>query len=389
MSGGKRKRPDGTGTFFKTGSGQWIAQIRQYDELTGKSRQIRRRARNRDHARELLAMLRAGQGPRSARTDISFAEYLQYWRDEVLPLQHKAPATTAIYQQCLAYYGIPAAGRIPLAQLTPSACERWLDKVGKTRKLGSRDPVSGVRNRDGEPIAASTVRNTYMAALQALKTAERDGLIASNPLSHVPSPRVSLQDVPVTKPHEVEALLTACQGRRIEPLVHFVSWTGCRIGEALALRWSDVDLNRQTATLRRGGHLRDTTKNSKIRTVTLLPVVVEQLQSAKRRTRRERLILGEGWHDSDLVFTSGSGRALDRDNVSHELKRALVAAGITPKRPWHSLRHGLAHRLIIAGVPLSMVSAMVGHSSVAMTNDIYGHVDATIPLEVLQKAMGQ
>lgn len=113
----------------------------------------------------------------------------------------------------------------------------------------------------------------------------------------------------------------------------------------------------------------------------------EQLQEVERRTRTERLAVGEGWHDSDLVFASATGRALDRDNVSHELQRALIAAGITPKRPWHSLRHGLAHRLIIAGVPLSMVSAMVGHSSVAMTNDIYGHVDATIPLDVLKKAM--
>lgn len=219
-------------------------------------------------------MLREGRGTLSARTDISFAEYLKYWRDEVLPLQHKAPSTTATYEQCLTYYGIPAAGRIPLAQLTPSACERWLDEVGKTRKLGRRDPISGVRTRDGDPIAASTVRNTYMAALQALKAAEKDGLIPSNPLSLVPSPRVPKQDVPVTKPHEVEALLAACRGRRTEPLVHFVSWTGCRIGEALALRWSDVDLDRQTATLRRSGHLRDTTKNSKIRTVTLVPHVM-------------------------------------------------------------------------------------------------------------------
>ncbi len=385
----QKKRPAGSGSIFKTKDGQWIAQVRQYDELTGKSRQIRRRARNRDHARELLAGLRDGQHPSSARTDMSFANYLKYWRDEVLPLQRKAPSTAAIYEQCLTYYGIPAAGRIPLTQLSPSACERWLDEVSNTRKLGRRDAATGERTRDGERIAASTVRNTYMAALQALNTAERDGLIPSNPLSLVPSPRVPKQDVPVTKPHEVEALLAACRGRRTEPLVHFVAWTGCRIGEALALRWSDVDLDRQTATLRRGGHLRNTTKNSKIRTVTLLPVVVEQLQCVKRRTRRERLALGEGWHDSDLVFTSATGRALDRDNVSHELQRALIAAGITPKRPWHSLRHGLAHRLILAGVPLSMVSAMVGHSSVAMTNDIYGHVDATIPLDVLKEAMGQ
>jgi len=383
-----KSRQDGKGSVFRTKEGQWIAQIRRYDELTGKSRQIRRRAKSRDHARQLLAELNRSATP-SAASSMTFAEYLTNWRDESLPIQDRAPSTKAIYHQCLTYYGIPAAGKIPLTRLTPSILERWLDAVRNTRKLGKADPVTKVRTRNGAAIAASTVRNTYMAASQALETAVRDGLITANPLSQIDAPRVAKVAVPATKPNEVEALLRACENRRIEPLVYFVTWTGCRIGEALALRWKDVDLNASTATLRRGSHEGDSTKNRKIRDVTLLPEVVEQLLAVKARTRRERLAAGSGWHESGLVFTSSTGRPLDYNNVAHELQRALKAAGVTTQRPWHSLRHGLAHRLIPKGMPLPLLSAMLGHSGIAITADTYGHVDSRVPLEVLSEALGR
>lgn len=383
----KKTRRDGSGSIFKDRDGKWIAQIRQFDPLTGKSRQIRRRARSRDDARDALTELRKGAAAPSIPGKVTFGDYLTRWRDESLPIQDRAPSTQKIYHECLTYYGIPAAGQIPLANLTPSIAERWLDAVRRTRKLGKADKVTKVRIRDGATIAPSTVRNTFMAARQALETAVRDGLIFSNPLGEIDTPRVAKVEVPVTKPDQLDALLKACENRRIEPLVYFVAWTGCRIGEALALRWSDVDLGTCTATLRHGSREGDSTKNRKIRDVTLLPEVTDQLKAVKARTRRERLKAGSGWHRSDLVFTSATGRPLEYNNVSHELQRALKAAGVTPRRPWHSLRHGLAHRLIPRDLPLPLLSAMLGHSSVAITTDIYGHVDSRIPVEVLRKAL--
>ena len=69
------------------------------------------------------------------------------------------------------------------------------------------------------------------------------------------------------------------------------------------------------------------------------------------------------------------------------LQRALKAAGVTTRRPWHSLRHGFAHRVIPRGLPLPLLGAMLGHSSSAITVDIYGHVDSRIPVEVLSRAL--
>ena len=122
-----KKRRNGDGSIFQTGDGQWIAKYPVRDELTGKSKPMRRRARSRDHARELLAEMKATKGKGSLpTTGITFAEYLSQWRDETLPIQDRAASTKAIYHQCLTYYGTPAAGGIALARLTPSACEQWL-----------------------------------------------------------------------------------------------------------------------------------------------------------------------------------------------------------------------------------------------------------------------
>lgn len=382
-------RKDGSGSFFRDARGQWIAQIRVFDDMTGKSRQVRRRAKSRDHARQLLAELRANP-PVARANGLLLADVLERWCAETLPHSGLAPNTRDIYRQCLSDYGIPAAGAMRLDKFTPSLADKWLVEVRATRKLGRRNETTGVRIRDGEPIAPSTVRNTYIAAVKALDWAVRDGLTASNPLRSVARPVVPRVGVPVTKAEEVDRLLVACQGRRIESLVWFVANTGVRVGEALSLRWSDVDLGSSTATIRRGTLGGTTTKTGRIRTVTLVPDLVARLRSHRIQQNAERLALGSGWGNHDgLVFTSVSGQPLDRSNVTHELQRALRVADVTTARPWHALRHGLAHRLIVAGVPLATVSAILGHSGIGITADTYGHVDAAVPVDVLEQALAQ
>lgn len=382
----RKARPDGSGSIMHTSEG-WRVQVRVYDEFTGKSRQIRRRARSRDHARNLLReLLKTDRAVRVSDPTITLADYLRSWSHQNLPGIGLAPSTVRIYRQCLLDYGIPAAASLTLRDLTPSQAQRWLSRVRETRKLVV-DPNSGDRVRAGDQIAASSARNTYVAALRALDTAVRDGILRVNPLRGVDRPSVPRAAVPVTKPDETDRLLVACTGRRIEPLVLFVAFTGCRIGEALALRWEDVDLDSATVVIRRGSHARAATKSGKFRSITLLPEVAEALLSVRSRTRRERLAVGTGWHDAGLVFTSATGHQLDRSNVTHELQRALRAAGVTTERPWHSLRHGFAHRLLKKGVPLPLVSALLGHSGIAITADTYGHLDSRVPVEVLKEAL--
>lgn len=392
-----RKRANGAGSVFyrraTTGKkATWVAQVKIPDPLTGKTRTVTRTAGTRDEARRLLTDLLDGAPAAQPAGAITFAAWLQRWSDQNLPRLPIKDTTKTIYRDCLAWYGIPAAGTIKLVDLTPSAAELWIERVAATKKTvkavtdadGNEARPAG---RHGAPIAASSVRNTYQAASRALDTAVRDGLIPSNPLREVERPKVPRAVVPVTGADDVDRLLVACEGRHVEPLVWFVAYTGCRVGEALGLHWADVDLDAGTAVIRRAAPGAASTKNETLRTLSLVPALSDQLRSRRRQQTADRLKMGAGWQAGDLVFTSATGRPLDRRNVTHELRRALKAAGVTTERPWHSLRHGLAHRLLTAGVPLPLVSAMLGHSSVHVTVATYGHLDGTIPADVLTSAL--
>lgn len=89
------------------------------------------------------------------------------------------------------------------------------------------------------------------------------------------------------------------------------------------------------------------------------------------------------------MFVTGSGHPMDAHNVRRDLKAVLVAANLPSERPWHSLRHGLAKRLLEQGMPLQVVSAMLGHSSIRVTADTYGHVNPAIDQDTLVKALGR
>lgn len=368
----------GDGSVYRDGK-TWVAQVYVWDPFQGKTRKRRRRAKTRDQARILLASMQNEpvQDPRTTRWQ--FGAYLAWWAEEALPHRQVADSTKHLYRRYLTRYGVPAAEGLWLDDLTPSTGEQWIARVARTAKVLPRrgEPA-------GTPISAATVRQVYWAAVAAVDTAVRDGLLPVNPLRSVDQPRVAKADVPVTSGDHVEAVLARLQGDRLFPLVTLVAYTGCRIGEATALRWDDVDLDAGRVTFRRGS-MSGETKNRKYRTVTLLPIVVDALREWRKVQRRE--LLAAGRSRQRLVFTGRDGDWLRVEPQTRRLRRVLVEVGATDERPWHSLRHGLVHRLLSAGVPLAAVSAVVGHSGVAITADTYGHLEAALPVETLESAL--
>jgi integrase len=151
---------------------------------------------------------------------------------------------------------------------------------------------------------------------------------------------------------------------------------GLRQGEALALRWEDVDLDRGLVhvrhTLRRGDRQIAEPKTERSRRTLLMPAeVVSAVRAQRVRQARERLAAGKRWTDLDYVFTTPTGRALDGVNVTHEFQRALERAGL-PRQRFHDLRHAHATLLIEGGVELAVVSRALGHADLSTTADVYG-----------------
>ena len=317
-------RPKLPGSVYQRADGKWVAQLR----VDG--RKIRKYASSERAANELLKDMRA-MPPKvtaaAART-MTVADYVRHWLDESLPHQGLADSTQAMYRSLGASVVIPALGRTRLASFDPSDVEAWLRKVD-TLRTKPRTPRATKKNPNpdpipGRPLSASTKRLAYGVLEKALDTAVRDDLIPTNPVRDVKRPKAGKTAVPVVQPDQAEIALQAAAGTRIETLLWFVTWTGARIGEALALRWDDVDLDRATATIRASAVGSDRTKTAAgYRSVTLIPEVVDRLKAWRKAQRADRLKMGAGWANTDnLVFVTGTG--IRHDQFLAELRTSKI-----------------------------------------------------------------
>jgi integrase len=155
---------------------------------------------------------------------------------------------------------------------------------------------------------------------------------------------------------------------------------GLRQGEALGLRWQDVDMQmgylRISKQLQRiDGRLQlvePKTKRSR-RTLALPQSIARSLAAHRIRQDRERAAAGDRWTDTGLVFTTTDGHGLDGTAITKRFQHHLVAAGL-PRRRFHDLRHSCATLLLVQGVSPRVVMDVLGHSQIGLTMNTYSHV---------------
>jgi integrase len=189
----------------------------------------------------------------------------------------------------------------------------------------------------------------------------------------------------------VRRVLEATQTSRYAALFAFLVNTGLRRGEALALGWSDVDLDGGVLLVRGtlgrvGGALVVTEpKTAKSRrSVTLSATAERVLRDVRTAQAVERLRAGSAWQKTGYVFTTELGMPCEPRNALRALKDAAKQAGL-PNIGLHTLRHSAAAVMLVNGVPLKVVSEVLGHASIGITGDIYGHVSPEVSRDALAR----
>jgi integrase len=233
----------------------------------------------------------------------------------------------------------------------------------------------------------------------ALARAVRWGLVPRNVATMVDGPRVPRRRVPVLTGEEAQRFMIAVRDDRLGALYVVALSLGLRQGEVLGLRWSDVDLDRQSLTVGaalqrvsgKGLVLVEPKTETSRRKITLPGYCLGVLREHRVRQLRDRLLAGSRWSETGLVFTSALGTGLESGLVTKRLQRILAACGL-PRLRFHDLRHSAASLLGAQGVPPRVVMEVLGHSRISVTMDLYSHVFPSLlgdAAKAMERALGQ
>ncbi len=299
--------------------------------------------------------------------EITLGDFLGQWLESKRALR---PSTVQAYRSHLDLYLLPLLGRIKLRELRP----KHLDELYQVIAVGSR----------GRPLSPTTVRRVHATLRSALATAVRRRLVHDNPAAHVELPAMRPRQADLWTPEQLGAFLDSVSEHRLYALFHVVALTGLRRGEAIGLRWDDVDLVRgvlrisqQVVELRGQLVVGQPKTRSGTRTVPLDLGTVDVLADHRQRQQREREAWGSAWQDTRLVFTYEDGRMLRPEYVTRHFQ-SLARRARLPVIRFHGLRHTSASLALAAGVPMRVVSDRLGHSSTVITADLYTHVSPAV-----------
>jgi len=287
--------------------------------------------------RQLREDVSAGNG--LADRTSSMKDVVQWWRTERLPYEDIRDSTRRSYDDLARMHVARLWGHQKLAALTAADIELGLRKLAKEGK--ARDTVRLVRAVLGKILGA----------------AERDGMLAKNPNRFVKMPKMApAKQRKAMTVDQLKTLLAHVEGTRLWLPIKMAVTTGLRPGELLALCWADLDLA--------GGSLqvKHAKTRSGLRPVELRPEVVESLREHRGASP-----------DAEFVFGSTVDTKWDLANYRKLFQRACREAGLGEWTP-HELRHTCASWLIAENVPLKIISEMLGHSSISVTADVYGHL---------------
>lgn len=285
---------------------------------------------------------------------LTTGEYLARWLSSRRSLR---PATVRTYRNHIDVHLIPKIGDIPLDQLSLDDVERMYDALLST----------------DSHLSIASVHRVHSALNAALNHAVRSGLIATNPARLADLPKI-----PTSRPHawsgqELMDFLSMIESDPLHPLFALLGLRGLRRGEALGLRWVNVDLQRfqirileQLGVGESGYAIGPPKSKAGVRTVAIDESLAELLALHSVRQREVGV-------DSALVFSDRHGQPLKPAYVTRYFDRLVRETGARRVR-LHDLRHGSATIGLASGESLLEISRRLGHSSVAITADLYTEI---------------
>jgi len=289
--------------------------------------------------------------------DVTLGDYLGWWVQTTAASKRWSAATVALYESHNRRLGDLLD--LPLRTIRRDHLQA---RIAELLTVGVREYTRPPHRRGIAAVSVAATVRTWRAALA--DAVDEYELLDRNPAARLKLPEVVREERETWTPDEARALLGGIRGHRHEVIFALLFGGGLRIGEALALRWADVDWQRSRVSLHATGTkiLQEHTKSRRRRRVPLPPAVMAAL-------KRQRI--GQAW-EAEFVVEHQPGKRWNYSTVRDSLTKLCADLGIAHHTS-HAARHHAASHLSERGLSLAAVSRILGHGSSAITASVYLH----------------
>ena len=391
-----KKRGNGEGCIRLTKEGYWEARIMIGYNNKGKPKYKTFSAKTRNAAAKKLSDFIANQ--KEFEPDVicqyTVEKWLNKWLADYVEKNVKV-STRVSYEGIVKNQLIPHIGHIKLTELKKTDIEKMYNDL---LTHGRADGKGG--------LGVKTINNVKLCLHKALQTALENEYIIKNPadIAKVPtlkSTQAQKKEIEILSKQEQQALMAVCGKDTYSTGIITALFTGVRLGELLGITWKDIDFTKKTISIsKQVNRLKDYSENAKAKTrlgiqedtktktsnrvISISDILAERLKEYKQNQEEHIKQWGDIYQNLGMVLAREDGYYIDPSTFRDNYKAILNKAGLK-SYTFHALRHTFATRALEAGVPIKVVSKILGHASVQITMDTYMHVLPELQSEAMNR----
>lgn len=374
MEGNIMRRSNGEGTIYKRKDGRWCAAF--YDDAPCPKRhfvygntqaEVKRKLKEKKVSPDTSDFTVMGN-----KTSFTLEEWILYFLDNYKKNEVKETTLSSYFAIYRKHIKGTILGRTKLKRITVNQLQCFYN------------------DKSAEGYNAKTVKHIHIQVNSALNKAVQIRLIPENVNKYVVLPKRESFEARILSKEEVSRILNEAREEKLYPIIVLIIYTGLRKGEAMALKWEDIDFEERELRVKgslcrvdigtgEDGNVIHTYKVlspktvKSRRTIPLTDVAIDALRLQQERQMKMKEYYKDIYNDEDFVFARYDGRYLNQRGFMDEYHAFLKKYNI-PDIRFHDLRHTFASLLLEAGESLKVIQELLGHSSINTTMDIYTHI---------------